>query len=224
MDKKYNHESAEQTLQIQWEQEKIYSHTNNPGPQYNIDTPPPTVSGSLHIGHVFSYTQTDIIARFKRMSSFSVFYPFGFDNNGLPTEIDIIATIGLEQMKKLPKHLEFRRHIQDRYNKELHPVFERPPHSETVQYYCLRLPIRKGIGRNNLIDYLADKKIHTSVHFKPLYKYEFLSQNREYPVSEKEWVKLISLPCHNRMVEGDIDYVVHWTNKFMEEIYDGKRI
>ncbi len=86
MDKKYNHESAEQTLQIQWEQEKIYSHTNNPGPQYNIDTPPPTVSGSLHIGHVFSYTQTDIIARFKRMSSFSVFYPFGFDNNGLPTE------------------------------------------------------------------------------------------------------------------------------------------
>jgi len=134
---------------------------------------------------------------------------------------DLIAAIGLEQMKKLPKNLEFRRHIQERYNKELSSVFERPPHSETVQYYCPRLPIKKGIGRNNLIDYLADKKIHTSVHFKPLYKYEILQQNREYPICEKEWVKLISLPCHNRMVEKDIDYVIHWTNKFMEEIYDG---
>ncbi len=86
MDKKYNHIEAEQTLQKQWEQDKVYSHSNNPGKQYSIDTPPPTVSGSMHIGHVFSYTQTDILARYKRMDGFSVFYPFGFDNNGLPTE------------------------------------------------------------------------------------------------------------------------------------------
>src|SRR5947207_956840 len=59
---------------------------NNPGPLYSIDTPPPTVSGKLHIGHIFSYTQTDILARFQRMLGFSVFYPFGFDDNGLPTE------------------------------------------------------------------------------------------------------------------------------------------
>ena len=86
MDKKYNHQAAEQTLQKEWERNKVYSHTNNPGTPYSIDTPPPTVSGSLHIGHVFSYTQTDILARHKRMSGYSVFYPFGFDNNGLPTE------------------------------------------------------------------------------------------------------------------------------------------
>ena len=59
---------------------------NNPGPLFSIDTPPPTVSGNLHIGHIFSYTQTDILARFARMSGNSVFYPFGFDDNGLPTE------------------------------------------------------------------------------------------------------------------------------------------
>ena len=53
---------------------------------YVIDTPPPTVSGALHLGHVYSYTQTDVIARFQRMSGKNVFYPMGFDDNGLPTE------------------------------------------------------------------------------------------------------------------------------------------
>lgn len=86
MDKKYEHTQAEAAAQELWASQGTYSAQNNPGPLYTIDTPPPTVSGSLHIGHIFSYTQTDIIARYKRMSGFSVFYPFGFDDNGLPTE------------------------------------------------------------------------------------------------------------------------------------------
>lgn len=53
---------------------------------YVIDTPPPTVSGTLHMGHVYSYTQADFIARFQRMNGKNVFYPMGFDDNGLPTE------------------------------------------------------------------------------------------------------------------------------------------
>lgn len=85
-DKNYDHRQAELAAQELWALQNTYKAENNPGPQYSVDTPPPTVSGSLHIGHIFSYTQTDIIARYKRMSGMSVFYPFGFDDNGLPTE------------------------------------------------------------------------------------------------------------------------------------------
>lgn len=86
MQKRYDHLTAEAQAQLKWETELTTARENNPGPLYSIDTPPPTVSGNLHIGHIFSYTQTDIIARHKRMSGYSVFYPFGFDDNGLPTE------------------------------------------------------------------------------------------------------------------------------------------
>jgi valyl-tRNA synthetase len=86
MEKRYLHAQVEAELQQLWQQEQVYKRQHNDGPLYSIDTPPPTISGSLHIGHIFSYTQTDIIARYKRMSGFSVFYPFGFDDNGLPTE------------------------------------------------------------------------------------------------------------------------------------------
>jgi len=145
--------------------------------------------------------------------------------------IDIMAALGLSQLKKLPKFLETRRHIQKRYNEELSSVIERPAYSDTVQYYCARLPEKKhnfapdgsgfsSIDRDQLINYLADKKIHTSVHFKPLHLYELMEDdNKKLPVSEKEWVKLITLPCHNGMTDDDIDYVVYWVNKFIEDEY-----
>ena len=86
MEKKYDHLQAEAAAQELWHTHNTYSAQNNPGTPFSIDTPPPTVSGALHIGHIFSYTQTDIIARYIRMNGFSVFYPFGFDDNGLATE------------------------------------------------------------------------------------------------------------------------------------------
>ena len=86
MEKKYDHQLNEAAIQQLWQSNNTYSMENNPGPLFSIDTPPPTVSGTLHIGHIFSYTQTDIIARYNRMIGNCVFYPFGFDDNGLPTE------------------------------------------------------------------------------------------------------------------------------------------
>ncbi len=86
MEKRYDHLTCESAAQQKWDTEKTYAMENNPGKMFSIDTPPPTVSGTLHIGHIFSYTQTDVIARYKRMNGFSVFYPIGSDDNGLPTE------------------------------------------------------------------------------------------------------------------------------------------
>ena len=72
----------------QWESDGTYRFDASVPREgvFSIDAPPPTVSGSLHMGHVFSYTHTDIIARFQRMSGKAVFYPMGWDDNGLPTE------------------------------------------------------------------------------------------------------------------------------------------
>ena len=144
---------------------------------------------------------------------------------------DIIAALGISQLKKLPHFLETRRHIQNRYNEELHPVIRRPAYSDTVQYYCARLPFKEynrapdksgysEVGRDRLINYLSDKKIHTSVHFKPLHQYDLLKCDREYLVADKEWLKFITLPCHSGMTDDDIDYVIYWVNEFIEEIYN----
>ncbi|KPJ72669.1 valine--tRNA ligase, partial [candidate division TA06 bacterium DG_78] len=87
LDKKYNAREAEKKWQQFWDNEKIYCFDwNSSKPIYSIDTPPPTVSGSLHMGHLFSYIQTEIQARFFRMRGFNVFYPMGYDDNGLPSE------------------------------------------------------------------------------------------------------------------------------------------
>ncbi|MBU6140662.1 MAG: valine--tRNA ligase [Proteobacteria bacterium] len=85
---KYDAKTREKFWQNYWAEKKIFAWKNDlPKAQtFVIDTPPPTVSGVLHMGHVFSYSQADFVARFQRMSGKDVFYPMGFDDNGLPTE------------------------------------------------------------------------------------------------------------------------------------------
>jgi valyl-tRNA synthetase len=84
----YSFKENEEKWIKKWEEKKVYKYDSkiDKKDSYVIDTPPPTVSGSLHMGHIFSYTHTDIIARFKRMTGKNIYYPMGFDDNGLPTE------------------------------------------------------------------------------------------------------------------------------------------
>ena len=81
-------EGLEDALTRRWLDEGTYKFNPDTTREqvYSIDTPPPTASGSLHVGHMFSYTQTDVLARYQRMTGKNVFYPMGWDDNGLPTE------------------------------------------------------------------------------------------------------------------------------------------
>jgi valyl-tRNA synthetase len=102
-------EGLEDKWDARWESQRLYrfDRTRPRAEVYAIDTPPPTVSGSLHVGHVFSYTHTDIIARFHRMRGKAVFYPMGWDDNGLPTERRVQNYFGVRCDPSLPYDPDF---------------------------------------------------------------------------------------------------------------------
>lgn len=83
---RYEHNNSEKKWQQYWEEQAIYKWDSNDDNVFSIDTPPPTVSGVLHMGHIYSYSHADFIARYQRMRGKNVFFPIGFDDNGLPTE------------------------------------------------------------------------------------------------------------------------------------------
>ncbi|MFG1699175.1 valine--tRNA ligase [Nonomuraea sp. NPDC049309] len=102
-------DGLEQVWVARWDEEGTYRFDRSASREqiYAIDTPPPTVSGSLHIGHIFSYTHTDIMARYQRMLGKSVFYPIGWDDNGLPTERRVQNVYGVRCDPSLPYDPDF---------------------------------------------------------------------------------------------------------------------
>lgn len=86
--KHFDSTEAERRWDEVWQKTGLFHYDESRGRSetFVVDTPPPTVSGSLHVGHVFSYTHADVIVRYKRMRGFNIFYPMGWDDNGLPTE------------------------------------------------------------------------------------------------------------------------------------------
>ncbi|GGI80164.1 valine--tRNA ligase [Pseudarthrobacter scleromae] len=92
---------------------------------YSIDTPPPTASGSLHVGHMFSYTQTDVLARYQRMTGKNVFYPMGWDDNGLPTERRVQNFYGVRCDPSIPYNPDYRPPAQPAKNQRDFDVVSR---------------------------------------------------------------------------------------------------
>ena len=97
-------EGLEEKWALKWQTDGTYRFRREAtrADVYSIDTPPPTVSGSLHVGHVFSYTHTDVIARYQRMQGKEVYYPMGWDDNGLPTERRVQNYFGVRCDPSLP--------------------------------------------------------------------------------------------------------------------------
>ena len=97
-------EGLEEKWALKWQEDGTYRFRREAtrAQVYSIDTPPPTVSGSLHVGHVFSYTHTDVVARYQRMKGKEVYYPMGWDDNGLPTERRVQNYFGVRCDPSLP--------------------------------------------------------------------------------------------------------------------------
>ena len=142
-----------------WEDQGTYAfdRTATREQVYSIDTPPPTVSGSLHIGHVFSYTHTDVVARYQRMMGKSVFYPMGWDDNGLPTERRVQNYFGVRVDATLP------------YD----PDFE-PPHVGG-DGKSIKARDQKPISRKNFVELCERLTVEDEAQFEALWRYLGLS-------------------------------------------------
>ena len=135
-----------------WESSGVYrfDRTRPRSEVYSIDTPPPTVSGSLHVGHVFSFTHTDLVARFQRMRGKAVFYPMGWDDNGLPTE----------------------RRVQNYYGVRCDPSLSYDP-SFTPPAEPAKPP--RSISRPNFVELCAQRTIEDEKAFEQLWRFLGLS-------------------------------------------------
>ena len=126
LDNRYDFKDKENKWLNYWNDNKVYDFKQDKREVFSIDTPPPTVSGKIHIGHIFSYSQTEMIARYKRLRGYNVFYPFGFDDNGLPSERLVekecgkkASEIGREEFSKLCYS------ITDKYEEEFRNLFSK---------------------------------------------------------------------------------------------------
>ncbi len=158
LDNKYVALEKEAKWSSYWQDNKIYEFKQDERKVYSIDTPPPTVNGKIHIGHIFSYSQAEMIARYKRLSGYNVFYPFGFDDNGLPSE----RLVEKEQGKRAHEigREEFSRlcyETTDKYENEFKDLFKSLGVSANWNYaYKTVSPSTIKISQTSFLD-LASK-------------------------------------------------------------------
>jgi len=167
----YDHKTREKHWQEHWVSEGTYCFRDDKprDETFVIDTPPPTVSGVLHMGHIFSYTQADFIARYQRMSGKDVFYPMGFDDNGLPTERLVEKTLNIKG-SSMPRE-EFvekcRAVVQDAEN-EFRRLFKSTALSVdwTKEYQTISDDVRK-LSQASFVDLLGKGEAYRD--FRPTY-------------------------------------------------------
>ena len=126
---------------------------------------------------------------------------------------DVQAVVGLGQLRRLEETNQRRRDIQAMYNEAFKDIsqIELPEYSHTVQYYTMKCE-----NRDALSEFLADSGIATSVHFKPLTEMTYWKKaiKRPLPVTDREWVKLLSLPVHNALTDDEVKYIINKVKEF----------
>ena len=165
LQKKYNPKESEPKWQEFWQEKGVYKFdSNSKQPIYSIDTPPPTVNGKIHIGHIFSYSQAEVMARYKRMKGYNVFYPFGFDDNGLPTERLV------EKKYEIKAHETTREHFTEmclsetsNLEKQFRKLFTAAGFSCDWDYeYSTISPKAQITSQKSFIDLFRKKKVYVS--------------------------------------------------------------
>ncbi|MGY9080897.1 MAG: class I tRNA ligase family protein, partial [Candidatus Nanopelagicales bacterium] len=166
-----------------WQDSGTYSfdRTKTRDQIFSIDTPPPTVSGSLHVGHVFSYTHTDCIARYKRMRGFEVFYPMGWDDNGLPTERRVQNYFGVRCDPSLPYQVDYT-----------------PPEKPDAKK-------QEPISRKNFIELCEQLTIEDEVVFEDLWRRMGLSVDwaQTYQTIDKNAQRVSQLAFLRNLARGE---------------------
>jgi valyl-tRNA synthetase len=125
--KKYKHPEIEDKWRAKWDEWGIYAwDPSRPREEtFVVDTPPPTVSGSLHVGHVFSYTHEDLLVRYQRMTGKNIAFPMGWDDNGLPTERRVQNLLGIRCNPHLPYDADWKPDPKGGKRKEIEEVSRR---------------------------------------------------------------------------------------------------
>ncbi|MDM7832656.1 valine--tRNA ligase [Cellulomonas edaphi] len=136
-------DGVEERWDAAWAAQDLYAFDRSKTREqvYSIDTPPPTVSGSLHVGHVFSYTHTDVVARYRRMQGAEVFYPMGWDDNGLPTERRVQNYFGVRCDTSLPYDPDFTPPFEGGDNKSSKAGDQQPISRRNFIELCERLTV-----------------------------------------------------------------------------------
>lgn len=208
--KSFEFPEVEARLQEAWTQEKIYAfHPTDTRPVFAIDTPPPTVSGSLHVGHIFSYTQTDIVARYQRMQGKNVFYPMGWDDNGLPTE----------------RRVQNFFHIRCEANAPYEAGLDLPPILSTMtekELEAKKIP-QRNLSRKNFIEHCQKLTVEDEKVYKKIWSHIGLSVdwNLEYSTiddTSRKIAQLSFLDLHRQKEMYQVEAPTLWDTDFQTAV------